>query len=70
MYMKNEEIKMIENLSIDKKMYRIRWDVTYLCNYRCDFCIQGNRDNHLKRSEGESQEIRGQICDKIIDEIL
>lgn len=64
--MKNNEIKMVENLKRNKKSYTIRWQMTTLCNYECDFCIQGNRKKHIDKSRGENSEIREKICDNII----
>lgn len=65
--MKNKDIKKVENLKITDNDYIIRWNVTRLCNYYCDFCIQGNKQKHLKESKGENKELRNEICDKIID---
>ena len=62
----NNDIKRIENLSADPHVFDIRWRVTTLCNYQCDFCIQGNREEHLKQSEGESRQLRSSICGEVI----
>ena len=40
--------------------------VTSLCNYQCDFCIQGDKKTHLKLAAGEKEEVRGAICEKIV----
>ncbi len=64
--MKNSEIKTIENLKRKDKNYTIRWQLTSLCNYYCDFCIQGNKNKHIEESKGESAQIRAKICTKII----
>ncbi len=64
--MNNDDILKIENLKYAPNSYTIRWNITNLCNYYCDFCIQGNKEKHLKESKGESAKIRNAICDKII----
>lgn len=56
--MKNAEIETVENLRQDKGLFDIRWRVTTLCNYQCDFCIQGTREEHLRQAEGESEQLR------------
>lgn len=65
--MKKEDILEIENLSNGNEMYFIRWNLTRLCNYYCDYCIQGNKMKHIQDSTGESEEIRKKICDKLIE---
>lgn len=64
--MKNEEIKIVENLRYSEDTFIIRWNITKLCNYSCDFCIQGNKEKHIKNSIGESNEIRKEIAKKIV----
>lgn len=64
--MKNEDIIKVENLRNQDNVFTIRWNITKICNYYCDFCVQGNKEKHLKDSKGESAKIRKQICDKII----
>lgn len=64
---KNEDIKKVENIKFNEDTYTIRWNVTKICNYNCDFCIQGNRKKHLEDSKGESYELRKKICDNIIE---
>lgn len=64
--MKSTDILRVENLQMDNKTYIIRWQVTYLCNYYCDFCVQGNKEYHLQRAKGESAQIREMICRKLI----
>ena len=64
--MKSEDIIKIENLN-KKDSFTIRWQLTYLCNYYCDFCIQGNKNMHLEKSKGESLKIRKKICDNLIE---
>ena len=64
--MKNEDIIKIENLRIDKNTYIIRWNITKLCNYSCDFCVQGNKAKHLSDSKKESMKIREHICANLI----
>jgi len=63
----NTDIVKIENLNFQKDTFTIRWNMTKLCNYYCDFCIQGNKEKHIKDSKNESKELRKQICNKIID---
>ena len=65
--MNNEDILKIENLKFKDDTYYIRWNITRLCNYYCDFCIQGNRDKHLLDSRDEASIIRNKISNKIID---
>ena len=64
--MKNAEIETIQNLRHDKGVFDIRWRVTTLCNYQCRFCIQGTPEEHLKQSEGESGQIRKEICERLV----
>ncbi len=40
--------------------------MTYICNYNCNFCIQGEKENHIRKSNGESVETRAKICDNLI----
>lgn len=65
--MKNQDIVKIENLKIKPNTYIIRWNVTKICNYYCDFCIQGDKNKHLQDYQGETETLRLEICDKIID---
>ena len=64
--MKSSDIRCIENLNNRTDVFDVRWRVTTLCNYQCDFCIQGDRKAHLKQAEGESADIRGQVCGRLI----
>ena len=64
--MKNADIQTIENMTFDSSVLDIRWRVTTLCNYQCEFCIQGDRAEHLRQSRGESPETREQICRRIV----
>ena len=64
--LKNEDIKEIENTRNDKDTYIIRWQMTTLCNYYCDFCIQGNAKMHALESKGESSKIRTKIVENLI----
>jgi MoaA/NifB/PqqE/SkfB family radical SAM enzyme len=64
--MKNEDIIKVENLRNKDDTFTIRWNMTKICNYHCDFCVQGNKEKHLSDSKGESAKIRKQICNKII----
>ena len=64
--MKNSDVEIIENLSQNNEIFDIRWRVTTLCNYDCAFCIQGNRQDHLRQARGESPALRMKICDEAI----
>ena len=64
--MNNEDILNIENLKYSSNTYVIRWNMTKLCNYYCDFCIQGDKDKHIKDSIGENKEVRHEIALKIV----
>ena len=63
--MKNDEVVLIENLDSQPDILDIRWRVTSTCNYRCDFCIQGDSKTHAQLAEGESAELRAKICRSI-----
>ena len=65
--MKSSDIIRIENLSRKENVYTIRWNMTYLCNYNCDFCIQGNKNSHISKSKEESKEVRKKICNNLIN---
>ena len=60
--MKSSDIRTVENLLCDRDTFDIRWHVTSICNYDCSFCIQGNRQAHHAQAEGESPEMRRQVC--------
>lgn len=60
--MKTRDIIKIENRAFGKDTFEIRWRVTSLCNYRCEFCIQGDHDRHVRDAQGETAEIRLEIC--------
>ena len=64
--MKNSDVRIIENLFHNDEIFDVRWRVTTLCNYDCPFCIQGNRQEHLRQSRGESPRLRARICDEAI----
>ncbi len=64
--MKNSDVKLIENLFHNDDAFDVRWRVTTLCNYDCAFCIQGNRQEHLRQAKGESPRLRARICDEAI----
>ncbi len=64
--MTSNDIIKVENLSNTKDTFTIRWNVTYLCNYSCAFCIQGNKNTHIIKSKGESEENRRFICNHLI----
>lgn len=63
--MKSIDIDKVENLNRNND-FIIRWNLTYLCNYKCDFCIQGNHILHINKSKGESIEKRKDILNHII----
>lgn len=63
--MKSEDIVKVENLNRGNG-FVIRWSLTYLCNYSCDFCIQGSKQEHIEKSKDESKETRKKICDNLI----
>ena len=65
--MKSKDIIQVENLKITDDDYIIRWNITRLCNYYCDFCIQGNKQKHLLESKGENKKLRKEICNNIVD---
>ena len=64
--MKSEDIVEIENLSVIDDVFIIRWNMTYICNYNCDFCIQGNKEKHIENSKEESQETREKIVKNLV----
>ncbi len=64
--MKSTDILRVENLRNIEKKYVIQWQVTYLCNYSCDFCVQGNEEFHNQQAKKESAQIRETICRKLI----
>ena len=64
--MHSSDIVRIENLVHQKDTFYLEWRVTSLCNYQCDFCIQGDKKTHLKLAAGEKEEVRGAICEKIV----
>ncbi len=65
--MKNEDIKLIENIKYGDDTFVLRWHMTRICNYDCKFCIQGNKKNKILSSKGESHKLRMEIADKIIE---
>ena len=64
--MKSEDIVKVENLNRGNG-FIIRWSLTYVCNYNCDFCIQGSKEKHMEKSKNESIETRRKICDNLIE---
>ena len=66
MKVKSTDIRRIENLKYDKTIYTIRWKMTLLCNYYCDFCIQGNKAFHIEQAKKESAQVREIICEKLV----
>lgn len=63
--MRNDEVLTILNTNNEPKTMTISWMVTTLCNYACDFCIQGDKEKHIKNAKGESRELRDKITAKI-----
>ncbi len=63
--MRNEDILTIINTNKDDDTVIISWMVTALCNYACDFCIQGDKDRHIKDAKCESRELRDRIVSKL-----
>ncbi len=64
--MKSTDILRIENFKYGEKTYTLRWRMTLLCNYYCDFCIQGSKEQHLMQAKKESAQTREIICEKLI----
>ena len=64
--MKNAEVSTVENLLYDRQDLDIRWRITTLCNYQCDFCIQGNNRKHILQAKGESSRLSEEICDRLV----
>lgn len=64
--MKTTDILRVERIDRGKNTFLIRWQMTYLCNYSCDFCIQGDRAYHLEKAKHESAQIREKICENLI----
>lgn len=64
--MKSSDILRVERIDKDERTFVIRWQMTHLCNFYCDFCIQGNRERHIMRAQGESAQIREKICTNLI----
>lgn len=67
--MKSTDVLRIERTNSNDRMYIIRWQVTFICNYYCDFCVQGNKTTHIIHAKNESKEIRETICAKLIQYI-
>lgn len=65
--MKSKDILRVERMDRNERVFVIRWQMTHLCNYYCDFCIQGEQQRHIKRAQGESSQIRWKICANLID---
>ena len=65
--MRSDQVRMIMNMPCRfMKSFVIRWQVTSLCNYQCDFCIQGSREAHLAAAKGESLERRKEITANLV----
>ena len=63
--MKNDDIIKIINTARRDGWMDLRWRVTSVCNYQCDFCIQGDRETHARLAAGESGEIRTAVCRRL-----
>ena len=63
--LQNDEIIRIENTAFRQDCLDIRWRVTSMCNYQCDFCIQGDRRTHQALAKGENARTRMEICQKL-----
>ena len=63
--MRNEDVASIENLQARADVFILQWRVTMLCNYQCEFCIQGDRSAHRRQTRGESAETRSAICEQL-----
>ena len=61
---KNDDILEIRNLDT-RNCYQFRWQLTSLCNYNCDFCIQGKREKHIRDAQNESSKTRADIALKL-----
>ncbi|MBR5175511.1 MAG: radical SAM protein [Bacteroidales bacterium] len=65
--MRANHVKRIVNLSRSfLGSLVIRWKVTALCNYQCDFCIQGSREKHVQAFRSESPDKRGAVAESIV----
>ncbi len=64
--MLSSDVVEIRKLSPRVKEFDLRWRVTNLCNYNCDFCIQGDKKTHVQNARGESENLRGDICESIV----
>lgn len=65
--MRSDQVKKIVNLPRRfMKSVVIRWQVTSLCDYQCDFCIQGSRETHILAAKGESLDKRNEITENLI----
>lgn len=61
-----KEVKTIKNLKqLKARTFVLRWNITSLCNYNCDFCIQGDREKHIRNAMGESRELRMKVSKNI-----
>ncbi len=68
--MRNDQVNRIVNIPrLSRNSVVIRWQVTSLCNYNCDFCIQGSREAHIRASKVESREKRKEIAECLVNYI-
>ena len=64
--MKNQDVQKIDNLQrIERDSLGIRWNITRFCNYSCDFCIQGSKEEKRKAAQTESSDTRKKIANKL-----
>ncbi len=65
--MRSDQVKKIVNMPRRfMKSVVIRWQVTSLCNYQCEFCIQGSRETHILAAKDESLNKRNEITENLI----
>lgn len=64
--MRNADVRSIVNGGVAPDEFVLRWQVTYACNYSCDFCIQGSHEAHLEAARTESREKRAAVCAGIV----
>lgn len=57
----NQEVLRIENTGLSRDAFHLRYNITMLCNYSCDFCVQGSREAHAKAARGESATQRARV---------
>ena len=65
--MLNSDIIRIEKANPEVGVFELAWKITYLCNYQCSFCLQGNPQLHMQRAEGECAETRMAVLPALVD---